>query len=451
MPRDRIWSNVPHAAVRNNGAPVMRQQPGPSLEMLLQAAETAQRAGDGARACAVFHDVLGIAPEHPVALNALGLDALARGDGMAVGYFARATTADPAASPLWMNLASAYRGLGDSVGEQTALERALALDQRNLMANVRLAELQDRVGNTAAAAFRWGGVATIVQSLPERSPALSQLLVRASDRIAQHTRALSDAIDTALAPLREDAAADDRRRIDVCIDAMLGRRAIHAPVPHGLHFPFLPADEFFPRRHFPWLAAFEAATPAIRAELENLLADGAPGFAPYVAMTPGTPPNRWTPLDGSDLWSARYLWRYGVRDDAVCTRCPQTAAMLETLPLADIPGRGPSAFFSVLKPGTRLPPHTGVSNIRSVVHLPLIVPDRCGFRVGGETRAWRVGEAFVFDDTIEHEAWNDSDEIRAVLIVDVWNPHLTASEIAMMRRMFGTLGAQLGMAGDVVD
>ncbi|WP_442800416.1 tetratricopeptide repeat protein, partial [Sphingomonas sp. STIS6.2] len=242
---------MPHAAVRNNGAPVMRQQPGPSLEMLLQAAETAQRAGDGARACAAFHDVLGIAPEHPVALNALGLDALARGDGMAVGYFSRATTADPAATPLWMNLASAYRGLGDSVGEQTALERALALDQRNLMANVRLAELLDRVGNTAAAAFRWGGVATIVQSLPERSPALSQLLVRASDRIAQHTRALSDAIDTALAPLREDAAADDRRRIDVCIDAMLGRRAIHAPVPHGLHFPFLPADEFFPRRHFP--------------------------------------------------------------------------------------------------------------------------------------------------------------------------------------------------------
>ena len=70
--------------------------------------------------------MLGIAPDHPVALNALGLDALARGDGMAVGYFARATTADPAASPLWMNLASAYRGLGDSVGEQTALERLSA-------------------------------------------------------------------------------------------------------------------------------------------------------------------------------------------------------------------------------------------------------------------------------------------------------------------------------------
>ena len=422
-----------------------------SVDMLLRDADRAQRAGDRASATAAFEAILSRKPDHPVALNAVGMAALGRDDRLAATYFTRAAAADPTAAPLWMNLASAHRGLGDTDAERAALERALALDQRNLMANVRIAELFERTADMSAAAFRWGGVATVIQAMPDRPPALDQLLARATDRIAVLSQALSDDVDTAMQPLRTAAAEGQQDRFDACIDAMLGRRRIYAPAPHGLHFPFLPADEFFPRRHFPWLAAFEAATPAIRAELENLLADGAPGFAPYVAMTPGTPPNRWTPFDGSDLWSARYLWRYGVRDDAVCTRCPQTAAMLETLPLADIPGRGPSAFFSVLKPGTRLPPHTGVSNIRSVVHLPLIVPDRCGFRVGGETRAWRVGEAFVFDDTIEHEAWNDSDEIRAVLIVDVWNPHLTASEIAMMRRMFGTLGAQLGMAGDVVD
>jgi len=168
-------------------------------------------------------------------------------------------------------------------------------------------------------------------------------------------------------------------------------------------------------------------------------------------MPLGTPANLWSPLDRSDQWSARYLWRYGVRDDAVCARCPQTAAILDALPLADIPGRAPTAFFSVLKPGTHLPPHTGVSNIRSVVHLPLIVPDKCGFRVGGETREWRVGEAFVFDDTIEHEAWNDSDTIRAILIVDVWNPHLTPDETTMLRRLFGALGSKLGNSGDVAD
>jgi aspartyl/asparaginyl beta-hydroxylase (cupin superfamily) len=85
-------------------------------------------------------------------------------------------------------------------------------------------------------------------------------------------------------------------------------------------------------------------------------------------------------------------------------------------------------MFSILKPRTRIPPHTGVANTRLVLHLPLIVPEGCGFRVGGETRAWREGDAWVFDDTIEHEAWNDSDEPRAILICDVWSPHLSLWE-----------------------
>jgi len=421
------------------------------VDALLRDGDQAHRSGDAARSGAAYREILAIAPDHPVALNALGMAALGRDDQAAAEFFAREANADPAAAPLWMNLASAHRGLGDATAERTALERALALDQRNLMANVRLAELHDRTGDAAQAAFRWGGVATIVQSIADRSPPLDQLLARASERIAFHARALSDDVDAAMQPLRAGVSPAQRRRFDACVDAMLGRRTIYAPAPHGMHFPFLPADEFFARDHFAWLADFEAATPVIRAELDALLAEPSAGFSPYVTMPLGTPANLWSPFDRSDQWSARYLWRYGVRDDAVCARCPQTAAILDALPLADIPGRAPTAFFSVLKPGTHLPPHTGVSNIRSVVHLPLIVPDKCGFRVGGETREWRVGEAFVFDDTIEHEAWNDSDTIRAVLIVDVWNPHLTADETAMLRRLFGSLGNKLGNSGDVAD
>jgi aspartyl/asparaginyl beta-hydroxylase (cupin superfamily) len=109
---------------------------------------------------------------------------------------------------------------------------------------------------------------------------------------------------------------------------------------------------------------------------------------------------------------------------------------LSKLPQAQVPLRSPSALFSVLQPHTRIPPHTGVTNARTIVHLGLIVPEKCGFRVGGETREWHEGQAFAFDDTIEHEAWNDSDQLRAVLILDVWNPHISPPERELVNRFF---------------
>ena len=63
-----------------------------------------------------------------------------------------------------------------------------------------------------------------------------------------------------------------------------------------------------------------------------------------------------------------------------------------------------------------------------MVHVPLIVPPGCGFRVGAERREWHPGNAFVFDDTFEHEAWNDSDVPRAVLIFDIWSPSMSIAE-----------------------
>ena len=93
-------------------------------------------------------------------------------------------------------------------------------------------------------------------------------------------------------------------------------------------------------------------------------------------------------------------------------------------------------FFSLLKPGTHLPAHTGVSNVRTIIHLPLIVPEGCEFRVGGETRRWEEGKAWAFDDTIDHEAWNRSDQMRAILIFDVWNPYITAEERDLLRAFY---------------
>jgi aspartyl/asparaginyl beta-hydroxylase (cupin superfamily) len=111
------------------------------------------------------------------------------------------------------------------------------------------------------------------------------------------------------------------------------------------------------------------------------------------------------------------------------------------------------AVFSLLAPHTRIPPHTGVANTRLVCHLPLIVPPDCGFRVGETTCEWRVGEAFVFDDTIEHEAWNESDELRVVLIIDLWPPALvrTAGRLQVIGASGATFMGRQNITASTVD
>lgn len=168
-------------------------------------------------------------------------------------------------------------------------------------------------------------------------------------------------------------------------------------------------------------------------ELLSLWDEGDDGFRPYVAFDPTQPVNQWQELNHSPRWSAWFLWKDGVRQEANCARCPATAALLDGLPLLDVPGKAPTVMFSILQPRTRIPPHTGSANARTTIHLPLVVPEGCGFRVGAETREWRVGEAWGFDDTIEHEAWNDSGRPRAILILDTWNPLLTEAERAAVR------------------
>ena len=122
----------------------------------------------------------------------------------------------------------------------------------------------------------------------------------------------------------------------------------------------------------------------------------------------------------------------GERVDENAAKCPLTMELLDGAPQPEQRGRTPAAMFSLLKPRTRIPPHTGGSNVRLVAHVPLIIPEECGFRVGNETRPWVPGQAWVFDDTIDHEAWNMSDKLRVILMFDIWNPLLTPPERAMI-------------------
>ena len=405
-----------------------------------------QRAGQAGlrdEARSHFQAVLAIDSEEPTAHNWLGADALTRTDpGAAARHFEIACKREPGERSHWINLATAHRALGDPDGERAALENALAIDQTDLLALIRIAELHERLGETTPAAERWSAVLALSSRIHDPSPEFAEILRHARTFVGERHRKLVEAIDSSLANELAAASPRDRRRMQRAADARLGRRPIYSNECEGLHYPFLPADEFFDREHFPWLGELEAATPIILAELEAILADPKTELTPYISLPSGVPANKWSGLDKSLDWGAFHLWKEGERFDEACARAPRTAALVEMLPLCRIESRAPNVFFSILKAGSHIPAHTGVTNVRSVVHLPLIVPEGCEFRVGGETRNWIPGHAFVFDDTIEHEAWNRSESDRAILIIDVWNPHLGDHERTMVCRLYEAMDAQ---------
>jgi aspartyl/asparaginyl beta-hydroxylase (cupin superfamily) len=383
--------------------------------------------------------------------NARGLAALRAGDADAASrLFEQAVALDPAAGSLWRNLAHARRVVGDQAGERAALQGALDLDARDFAALVRLAQWFERAGDRREAMIRWSGVIQLGEQIPDANAELLGLLEHARAYCGEQQATIAAPIRNALDPQLAGIGRLERRRAGAFVDHVLGDRRIYPNVCAGLHYPFLPADEFFDDLHFPWFDQLASQTAAIRGELEALLSDPGKDLIPYVRMEKGVSGGQWGALNHNLDWGACFLWEYGQANRAVLDRCPHTAAALAALPGAHIPGRAPSAFFSMLKPRTRIPAHTGVTNTRAIVHLPLVVPPGCGFRVGGETREWVLGKPFAFDDTIEHEAWNDSDQMRAVLIFDVWNPHLSPEEQAIVADYCGMVDT-LTHGADVSD
>ena len=213
----------------------------------------------------------------------------------------------------------------------------------------------------------------------------------------------------------------------------MGKRQPYYSQPTWMYMPELPAIEFFERADFPWLDAFEAETEAIRKELLQVLVADREGLQPYIDFPAHMPLDQFRELNRSRRWSAYFLWNQSAEVPGHMARCPNTARLLATAPRCFINGRAPTAYFSVLDASTRIPAHVGVTNTRCTVHVPLVIPPDCGFRVGSTTREWVPGQAWVFDDTINHEAWNLSDTPRAILIFDVWNPLLSATEREMIK------------------
>jgi aspartyl/asparaginyl beta-hydroxylase (cupin superfamily) len=345
---------------------------------------------------------------------------------------------------LYMNIAIAHRALAQLPLALQALDSALALDPYAFMPMLSKGSILEQMGSLRNAAEIYRGVLRIAPPESELSPALKGPLEHAQEVVTQQSEAMAAHFRETLEPLMNTHSGESLTRFEECMDILAGTKRVYNAEPVQVHYPQLPAIPFFDRSYFPWMETLEAATDTIHKELQVLLDEGLPGFKPYVQYAPGTPENQFKPLNHSDSWSSLWLWKDGQRQHEAMARCPETTAILEQLPLADQPGFAPTALFSALAPRTRIPPHSGSTNARLLVHLPLVLPGPAGFRVGNEVRQWRRGEAWAFDDTIEHEAWNDADATRVIMIFDIWNPLLSAAERDLVSALLGTHRDWLG-------
>ncbi|XP_071184594.1 aspartyl/asparaginyl beta-hydroxylase isoform X20 [Salvelinus alpinus] len=124
-------------------------------------------------------------------------------------------------------------------------------------------------------------------------------------------------------------------------------------------------------------------------------------------------------------WGQFTLWQQGKKAGESCHSVPKTCGLLERYPEATGCKRG-QIKFSVMQPGTHVWPHTGPTNCRLRMHLGLVIPKTgCKIRCTNDTRAWEEGKVLIFDDSFEHEVWQDADSYRLIFIVDVWHPELT--------------------------
>ncbi|HEV2363028.1 MAG TPA: aspartyl/asparaginyl beta-hydroxylase domain-containing protein [Caulobacteraceae bacterium] len=382
----------------------------------------------------------------PAELIRLGAGALLRDPAEARGMFEEATRQTPADPGAWYGLAAACGRLGDHEAAQAALDRTLEIDPNHLPALLKKADYFAALGDRRAAAAFYQAA---VNRAPPREGLPSNLrteVARAERLGGEYAKAFEDHLEAGLRQVGYDPRASSRRFAQG-LDILLGRRRLYGQSPSAFFFPELPQRQFYERQEFPWLAELEARTAEIRNELLAVVREDR-GLKPYVRSSAERPPKSFGGLADNPDWSAFFLIEDGRTMADNATRCPATMAALAPVPLASTPGRTPSVLFSLLKPGTRIPPHTGMVNTRLICHLPLIVPPGCALRVGNETRPWRIGECLIFDDTFEHEAWNDSDELRAVLLFDIWRPELSLEERELASALLmavSSFGAETGL------
>lgn len=413
-----------------------------------------------ARACArqgripeaenAYRAILVATPDNPEALNFVAMCALARGDlAEAHRLLERATELEPTQPELWKSLGIVQLAADRPQRALECFEHALQLDPQHFVARLHLGAAMERLDRRDEAIANYYGAIVAAQNRGQwlneatTAPGLRVVVKHAMRAVNQGRRQLF--LDL-LSPLRQRHGAEALERVEQGLLVYLGEREPGYPDPRQrpkfFYVPGLRTQPYFERELFPWHAELEQHTGTIREELRGVLADPR-GVEPFLGTNDNELLKQQKLLAGTRgeaQWNSFFFHRHGELFEQNAQRCPRTTKVLDSLPLVHIRGHAPEVLFSVLTPGSHILPHHGVTNTRLVTHLPLIVPEDCAIRVGGVEHVWQEGRCVTFDDTFEHEAWNRSDKLRAVMILDSWHPDLTGPEREAIARLVGGIG-----------
>jgi aspartyl/asparaginyl beta-hydroxylase (cupin superfamily) len=352
--------------------------------------------------------------------------------------FERVVAAEQADTTSWLGLAFACAQLGDESATLGAVNKALELEPQNLRAIIFKADHLENHGESGQALEFYQHALRLAAKAGQLPNDVIQGLQRAQQACARKDEEYRKFLVEKM-QAKGFSARPENRRFRQSLDIIFDSKEIFYQEPRRYYFPGLPQIQFYERDQFDWIESIEAATKDIRAELEHVMS-GSSRFKPYLQSDATHLNQEDESLVNSNDWGALFLWDYGRLVPENASLFPKTVKALEAAPMPKIPGQAPMALFSKLTPGTRIPPHNGLLNTRLICHLPLIVPENCGaLRVGNEERPWVEGEMLVFDDSMEHEAWNTSEEERVVLLFEIWRPELSDEEQGLVTSMLAAV------------
>ncbi len=231
----------------------------------------------------------------------------------------------------------------------------------------------------------------------------------------------------------QDHGRAELSRVETALQVYLGESPI-APSdprqkPKFFYMPGLPDGPYHDPWLQPWTASLVAQWQAIRQEALTIMAEDAL-FESFLDLKPGQQATEYVSgTSARPAWDAFFFYRHGQKFKEHHSRCPVTSAFLEGIELCRVEHQAPEICFSLLRAGSTIMPHYGVTNTRLVYHLPLVIPPGCALQiVDGPPHAWREGEPMMFDDTYQHGACNPSQEDRLILLMDCWNPFVRPPE-----------------------